>query len=157
MPTPRAKSGVGGRLGISALTLSPTPSESKNGRLSPAASRRLQVSQSPGLPHLSAPRFRAQALWDGLLQPRSWSWLPERRRGESSPASPVPEAAAAAAAGARLCEGGGHGTGGGGGQRGEGEEPQGRTAARTNPEQAGSSRAEAGPSALQPLRVGRVG
>lgn len=46
---------------------------------------------------------------------------------------------------------------GGGGERGEGEEPGRQTAARTNPERAGKSRAEAGPSALQAPGVGGVG
>lgn len=154
MPTPRGKSGVGGRWGISVQTLSPTLSESKNLRLSPAAARRLQVSQSPRRPISPNPASAARRFAHGLLRPGSCGWRPERHRGESSLASPAPEAAAA---GARLCEGGGHGTGGGGGQRGEGEEPRRQTAARTNPAQAGRSRAEAGPSALQPLRVGGVG
>lgn len=100
---PRGESGVGGRWGISAQTLSPTLSESKTVRLSTVAARRIQVSQRSGRPSAPNPASVPWLLAHGLLRPTPRGRRPKRRRCKSEPASPTPKVAAA---GAGRCEGG---------------------------------------------------
>lgn len=158
---PQGRSGVGGRWGISAQTLSLTLLKSKNVRLSPTPARRIQVSQSSRRASAPNPACALQRFAHGLLPLPLRGWPPKQRRYKPSAAiHPTPNLQPPRQRRRQemgVSRGEGAGRGGGGGQRGEGEEPQRQTAARTNPAPPGRSRAEAGPSALQRLRVGGVG